>query len=100
MFLGHTQVEDPEQLKYLNILFDFAYLRNPEEFENKINSDVELLDVDDEFFDNHEDILDRFYQLFDGIYKVSSVHGREREREHAFEKILKSLTLKLLQIVH
>ena len=20
--------------------------------------------------DNHEDILDRFYQLFDGIYKV------------------------------
>lgn len=31
----------------------------------------ELLDVDNEFMDNHEDILDRFYQLFDGIYKVS-----------------------------
>ena len=40
VFLGPSHVEDPEQLKYLNILFDFAYLRNPEEFENKINSDV------------------------------------------------------------
>lgn len=40
VFLGPSHVEDPEQLKYLNILFDFAYLRNPEGFENKINSDV------------------------------------------------------------
>ena len=31
----------------------------------------ELLDIDDEFHDNFEDILDRFYQLFDGIYKVT-----------------------------
>ncbi|RLN71613.1 hypothetical protein BBJ28_00007487 [Nothophytophthora sp. Chile5] len=55
---------------YLNILFDFAYLKNPEDFENMVNSNTELLDVDDEFMDNHEDILDRFYQLFDGVYKV------------------------------
>ncbi|KAG7393747.1 hypothetical protein PHYPSEUDO_004510 [Phytophthora pseudosyringae] len=72
VFMGPSHVEDPEQLKYLNILFDFAYLKNPEDFENMVNSNTELLDVDDEFMDNHEDILDRFYQLFDGIYKYVS----------------------------
>ncbi|RHY28315.1 hypothetical protein DYB25_009611, partial [Aphanomyces astaci] len=69
IFLGSAFVEDPEQRKYLDILFDFAYLKNPEEFENRVNSDTDLLDVDDEFMGNHEDILDRFYQLFDSIYK-------------------------------
>ncbi|ETW08085.1 hypothetical protein, variant [Aphanomyces invadans] len=69
IFLGSAFVEDPEQRKYLDILFDFAYLKNPEEFENRVNSDTDLLDIDDEFIGNHEDILDRFYQLFDSIYK-------------------------------
>ncbi|KAH9083252.1 hypothetical protein LEN26_021034 [Aphanomyces euteiches] len=69
VFLGSAFVEDPEQKKYLDILFDFAYLKNPEEFENRVNSDTDLLDIDDEFMGNHEDILDRFYQLFDSIYK-------------------------------
>ncbi|OQR94163.1 strumpellin [Achlya hypogyna] len=69
IFLGSAFVEDPEQRKYLDILFDFAYLKNPEEFETAVNSNTELLDIDDEFMDNHEEILDRFYQLFDSIYK-------------------------------
>nr|CCA20608.1 PREDICTED: hypothetical protein [Albugo laibachii Nc14] len=72
IFLGSSHVEDPEQKKYLDILFDFSYLKNPEEYENLINSNTELLDVDDEFMNNHEDILDRLYQLFDGIYKYIS----------------------------
>lgn len=38
--MGPSHVEDPEQLKYLNILFDFAYLKNPEDFENMINSNT------------------------------------------------------------
>ncbi|TMW68696.1 hypothetical protein Poli38472_006164 [Pythium oligandrum] len=72
VFMGPSHVEDPEQLKYLNILFDFAYLKSAEDFENMVNSNTELLDIDDEFMDNHADILDRFYQLFDGIYKYVS----------------------------
>lgn len=38
--MGPSHVEDPEQLKYLNILFDFAYLKNPEDFENMVNSNT------------------------------------------------------------
>lgn len=40
VFMGPSQVEDPEQLKYLKIMFDFAYLKNPEDFENMINSNT------------------------------------------------------------
>ena len=40
VFMGPSHVEDPEQLKYLNILFDFAYLKNPEDFENMVNSNT------------------------------------------------------------
>ncbi len=38
--MGPSHVEDPEQLKYLNILFDFAYLKSPEDFENMVNSNT------------------------------------------------------------
>lgn len=40
VFMGPSHVEDPEQLKYLNILFDFAYLKNPEDFESMVNSNT------------------------------------------------------------
>jgi WASH complex subunit strumpellin len=40
VFVGPSHVEDPEQLKYLNILFDFAYLKSPEDFENMVNSNT------------------------------------------------------------
>lgn len=43
--MGASHVEDPEQLKYLNILFDFAYLKNPEDFENMVNSNTVRLCV-------------------------------------------------------
>jgi hypothetical protein len=43
--MGPSHVEDPEQLKYLNILFDFAYLKNPEEFENMVNNSTVGLDA-------------------------------------------------------
>ena len=38
--MGPSHVEDPEQLKYLAILFDFSYLKNPEDFENMVNSNT------------------------------------------------------------
>ena len=38
--MGASNVEDPEQLKYLNILFDFAYLKTPEDFENMVNTNT------------------------------------------------------------
>ncbi|KAJ1434034.1 WASH complex, subunit strumpellin [Ochromonadaceae sp. CCMP2298] len=69
VFLGEDKIKDPEQRKYLQVLFDFRYLREPEEFEKKINDDVNLLDLDQEFQENHQEILARFYKLFESIWK-------------------------------
>jgi WASH complex subunit strumpellin len=72
VFLGPDRTKDPEQAKYLEVLFDFQYLREPEEYERKINEDVNLLDLDQEFQENHQDILERFYRLFESIWKYQS----------------------------
>ena len=69
VFLGGDSVKDPEQKKYLEVLFDFQYLRQPEEFEKRINDSTDLLDLDQEFQENHQEILTRFYKLFESIWK-------------------------------
>jgi WASH complex subunit strumpellin len=50
----NSNIQDREQSKYLQVLFDFQYLREPEEMEKKINLDVDLLELDQEFQDNHK----------------------------------------------
>ena len=69
VFLGLDKIEDPEQRKYVRVLFDYAYLKEPEEFENTLNNDMDLLDLDSEFQENHIEILERFYKLFESIWK-------------------------------
>lgn len=69
VFLGGDKVKDPEQRKYLDVIFDFQYLNQPEDYEKRINDSLDLLDLDQEFQDNHEEILDRFYRLFESIWK-------------------------------
>jgi WASH complex subunit strumpellin len=69
VFLGPDKITDPEQSKYTKVLIDFQYLRDQEEFEKKINDDQDLLDLDQEFQENHQEILDRFYKLFESIWK-------------------------------
>ena len=54
MFLGADKLKDPDQLKYLDVLFDFSYLRDPEEAEKSINASQELADIDSEFQENHQ----------------------------------------------
>ena len=44
--LGPEKTRDPEQLKYNPVLFDFQYLRAAEDYEKKLNDDVDLLDLD------------------------------------------------------
>eukprot|EP01100_Stratorugosa_tubuloviscum_P013540 TRINITY_DN682_c0_g1_i1.p1 TRINITY_DN682_c0_g1~~TRINITY_DN682_c0_g1_i1.p1 ORF type:complete len:1155 (-),score=441.79 TRINITY_DN682_c0_g1_i1:57-3521(-) len=61
--------KDQQTKKYANILFDFNYLRTVEYQENKIDSNQELREIDEEFKENHIDILKRFYLLFESIYK-------------------------------
>ena len=69
VFFGPERVKDPEQKKYLDILFDYSYLKEPEDFEKKINSSMELLDLDEEFKENHTEIISRFYLVFESIWK-------------------------------
>ena len=97
------RIRDPEQRKYLEVLFDFQYLREPEDFERKINSNVDLLDVDQEFQENHEEILDRFYQLFESIWKYQQDFAKFIEDvtsgfyiQHSIEDILQEIDGKQL----
>lgn len=58
-----------DSLKYADILSDFSYFKTAESFDNKINSSVELQDLDEEFRENHIEILTRFYLAFESIHK-------------------------------
>lgn len=98
VFLGADKVKDPEQRKYLDVLFDFHYLKDPEEFERKINADVDLLDIDQEFHENHDDILNRFYLLFESIWKYQLDFAKYVEDvnsgfyiQHSVEQILQDI---------
>lgn len=42
------------------VVFDFAYLREPEEFESRVNSSDGWLDVDTEFLEAHGAFAARF----------------------------------------
>lgn len=54
---------------YDDIIFDFKYLKNQELYDTRIETNPELSDLDLEFRDAHIDILRRFYQLFESVYK-------------------------------
>jgi WASH complex subunit strumpellin len=63
------QFDEQERLKYTHILFDFAYLKDPERFDEHIDASVDLIDLDEEFRENNMVVLERFYQLFDSIFR-------------------------------
>ena len=90
--LGPTKTKDPEQLKYAPVLFDFQYLRAAEDYEKKLNDNVELLDMDQEYQENHEEILIRFYKLFESIWKYWSDLSRYIEDVKSGVYIQHSLT--------
>lgn len=103
VFLGPDKIKDPEQRKYLNVLFDFHYLREPEEYEKNINDDINLLDVDQEFQENHGDILERFITLFESIWKYQADFAKYVEDvmngfyiQHSLDNILQEVEGKQL----
>lgn len=57
-----------EQKKYENILFDFAYLKNQDVFDAKIQNNIDLIDLDENFRESYMEIIERFFQVFDSIY--------------------------------
>ena len=61
--------DNPLAAKYRPVLFDFRYLKTPEMFDRQINTSAELGEIDDEFFASHEEVLARFYSLFENVYR-------------------------------
>jgi WASH complex subunit strumpellin len=98
VFWGADKIKDPEQAKYLSVLFDFQYLREPDDFEKKINEDINLLDLDQEFQENHQEILERFYKLFESIWKYQADFAKYIEDvtngfyiQHSLDNILQEI---------
>ncbi|KAF5292891.1 hypothetical protein FQR65_LT11143 [Abscondita terminalis] len=54
--------------KYSEIIFDFSYLKTAEAIEQKIERNEILRDLDEEFRDNHIEIINRFYLAFESIH--------------------------------
>ncbi|XP_065176777.1 WASH complex subunit 5-like [Sycon ciliatum] len=84
-----------EQEKYQYILPDFAYFRGAEFYDHKIDTSPMLQDLDEEFRENHMEILTRFYLAFESIYKYVSDLNRFLEDleegvyiQHTLEMVL------------
>ncbi|KAL5456944.1 hypothetical protein EMCRGX_G034172 [Ephydatia muelleri] len=58
-----------EKEKYSFILPDFAYFQGPDYYEKNIDQNQELQDRDEEFRENHIEIVTRFYKVFESIHK-------------------------------
>ncbi|XP_017775271.1 PREDICTED: WASH complex subunit strumpellin isoform X2 [Nicrophorus vespilloides] len=54
--------------KYADIILDFSYFKISEAQEQKIESNEVLRNLDEEFRDNHIDIISRFYFAFESIH--------------------------------
>eukprot|EP01083_Nonionella_stella_P102334 291036_1 len=63
---------DDEGKKYKDIVFDFTYLKKQDQYDQKIENNEELIDLDDEFRENHIELLQRFYELFESIVRYHS----------------------------
>lgn len=63
------RLERQDLEKYRFILPDFSYFEGQEYYESKIDASSELQDRDEEFRENHLEILTRFYKAFESIHK-------------------------------
>ncbi|KAL0270980.1 UNVERIFIED_CONTAM: hypothetical protein PYX00_008233 [Menopon gallinae] len=58
-----------DQQKYGDLISDFTYFKNSEQFENKIDNDPALQDLDEELRENYLEIITRFYLTFESIHQ-------------------------------
>jgi WASH complex subunit strumpellin len=66
---GGVQETREDQTVYGQIVFDFSYFKSAELIDQRIESSYELAELDDNFRENHFEILKRFYLAFESIYK-------------------------------
>jgi WASH complex subunit strumpellin len=58
-----------ELKKYQNIVFEFTYFEKIDYYEDQIRNSSDLRNLDEEFRDNYFEILERFYIIFNNVYK-------------------------------
>ncbi|XP_014669948.1 PREDICTED: WASH complex subunit strumpellin-like [Priapulus caudatus] len=58
-----------DQQKYGEIICDFIYFKEPDEYDCRIDSKPELQDLDEELRENNIEILTRFYLTFESVHK-------------------------------
>ncbi|XP_057313652.1 WASH complex subunit 5-like [Hydractinia symbiolongicarpus] len=87
-----------EREKYGEILLDFSYFRSIDLFDHKLNSKPDLQDLDEEFRENHLEILTRFYLAFESIYKY--VTDLNRYLEDLDEGIFIQQTLESVLLIN
>lgn len=61
-----------DQQKYGEIISDFSYFKASDEFDKKVENNMELQDLDEEIRENHIEILTRFYVAFESIHKYAT----------------------------
>lgn len=49
-------------------MFDLTYLKNPDMFEGRIQNNIDMIELEENFRDSYIEIIERFYQLFDSIH--------------------------------
>eukprot|EP01094_Clydonella_sp_ATCC50884_P026383 TRINITY_DN7212_c0_g1_i1.p1 TRINITY_DN7212_c0_g1~~TRINITY_DN7212_c0_g1_i1.p1 ORF type:complete len:1153 (+),score=449.83 TRINITY_DN7212_c0_g1_i1:73-3531(+) len=80
--------------RYQRVLFDFQYLNSAEYYDDQIDNDKALSDLDAEFRENHIEILKRFYALFESILRY--IQDFNRYLEELEEGVFIQLTLEIV----
>ena len=65
------RLQQYEQRKYEQILFDMQYLTDrdfQDQCDEKIQASIDLIEIDEQFKESYLDILERFYILFESIH--------------------------------
>jgi WASH complex subunit strumpellin len=60
-----------DQLKYGEVISDFSYFKMSDTYDNRIESNPQLLDRDEEFRENYIEILTRFYLAFESVHRFA-----------------------------
>ena len=70
-FIPEPYINPNEEKLYKDIIFDFNIFTygKLDAFENKLRTNQDLFDKDDDFRDDNIELIDRFYSLFDSIYQ-------------------------------
>ncbi|CAG2161735.1 unnamed protein product [Oppiella nova] len=60
-----------DQTKYSEVICDFSYFKTCDAYDNRIESNPQLLDRDEEFRENYIEILTRFYLAFESVHRFT-----------------------------